>query len=157
MPAMDENKLYELGYLISPLVAEEALGGEVNGVREAIEKEGGKIVSEGYPNMRYLAYSIFAKNGAGKGPFNQAYFGHIKFELRPEKALALKLALDKKEIIIRSLMILPDKEAPITVRTAAQKIVKREMREAKEKKSLTVAEEAEIEKGIEELLTEEVK
>lgn len=149
-------QLYEVGYLLVPSIVEEALGEEANAVRLAIEAAGGSVVGDGFPALRALAYPIRKGNREGGTTYNNAYFGFIRFEMLPQMALTLKLALEKNASLVRFLIMKTVKEMPTPVRThEPRREAARPVEIAPvEHKELTASDEAQIEKGIEELLTE---
>lgn len=147
--------LYELGFLLIPTIAEDALGTEVNALREAVEAEGGRIVSEGYPTLRPLAYPIATKDREGRTHYSNAYFGHLVMELLPERTLSLKARLDKSTTLLRFLIIHTYKEVPQPVRPRVERSVVSAESLAVDKKELSDLDKEQIEKGIEELLIEE--
>ena len=113
-----DPKVYEVGYLLLPGIADEKLPEEVGKIVAIIESNGGSIITSENPNRRTLAYSI-VKHLAGKNtPFDTAYFGWVKFDVMPEGALRIKEALDKFENMLRFLMVLTVKfVAPLKRRT----------------------------------------
>jgi len=102
-----EIKMYEIGYLLNPFIAEEKKDDEVVAIRSAIEGAKGLITDEGRPKMQKLAYEI-KKPRTGK--FEDAYFGWIKFVSEPEIIIEIKKSLDKNTNIIRFLTIELDKQ-----------------------------------------------
>src|ERR1035437_9892092 len=75
-----EARIYEVGFHIVPLVAEENVPKEFGDIKLVLEKQKGVMISEELPRLRPLAYTI-AKTVAGKKHiFDKAYFGWIKFE-----------------------------------------------------------------------------
>lgn len=101
-----EPKIYEIGYLLTPIIPQDALAENVvQTLKAPIDKLGGVITSEMDPSMIRLAYTIKKDIGNKKERFNDAYFGALRFKLLPEKVLALKEALDKSEKVIRHLTI----------------------------------------------------
>ncbi len=150
------RKTYEVGFLIVPSVAEESLGAEVGRIRDAVERFGGAIVGEGYPSLRALHYEIAHRRQGSKQMHNQAYFGYVKFTLEPEQALAVKTDIEKIETVLRFLFIIAGKENPIMAKRPPRSVHVATPVDTASKRSLTAEDEAEISKGIEELLTEEV-
>ncbi len=101
----DESKIYEIGYLLTPLIADDKVSDETNNLRMAIEKFGGVILSEENPKMINLAYSVCKSVSSQKSRFESAYFGSIKFNLNSEKVKKLKESFDKNDLILRFLII----------------------------------------------------
>lgn len=108
-----EPKIYEIGYLLSPLVAEEKLADTVNTViRKVVEDAGGKITTETAPAMRALAYEVKKEVGSKISRFTDAYFGAIRFEARPSMIAAINEHLDRAELVIRFMTIIAPKDNP---------------------------------------------
>lgn len=150
-------QLYELGFLLLPSIVEDAVGEEANTVRLAIEEAGGTVVGEGFPALRALAYPIRKGNREGGTTYGSAYFGFIRFEMLPEKAASLKKALEKNNSLLRFLIMKTVKELLMPARTHESRAqVTRPVEAAPvPHQELTASDEAQIEKGIEELLVEE--
>lgn len=133
-----ETKMYEIGYLLSPLISEENLDEEISALRKLIEDKQGFIMNENRARSQNLAYPV-------KG-FNSAYFGWIKFAVSPEVLPEIKISGDK---IIRFLIIKTIKETAVP--RLIKKIVKKKISFERPKEKLGIKPE-EIDKKIEELL-----
>lgn len=143
----NDNKIYEIGYLLSPFISEDKLDGEVFNVRKAIEDSRGFIVSEGYPKRQKLAYII---QRPGKEKFFDAYFGWVKFMAESESVLDMKNILDKNSGLIRFLIIKTVKESAVLPR--AKRVLKKPaVSETGEVKTEAVSEK-EIDEKLDELL-----
>ena len=105
LTGMEETKLYEIGYLLLPMIAEEALLAEVANVRGILEKHGAAIESAELPKTRPLAYSVAKKIANKRAEFTQAYFGTMVFKVAQEAAPLIKTDLDKYENILRFLLV----------------------------------------------------
>lgn len=140
-----DPQLYEISYLLSPLVPAEKLADEVLVLRSVVEKEKALILSEGPAKMRSLAYAI--------NKFDTAYFGWLRLMLRPDLLESVKKELEKNSNIIRFLIIKTKQEtfAKKTKLARPQRIISRI-----KKATLPTAErkiqEKEIDKKLEELL-----
>ena len=97
-----QPRLYELGYLLAPLIASESTSEEVARIKKIL---GDNIQSEGLPTMQRLAYTISKHIGSNRHEFDDAYFGWIKFETTPEQLSSIKNELEKLEMIVRYLLI----------------------------------------------------
>ncbi len=143
-----ETKMYEIGYLLSPLISEEKLDEEISALRKLIEDRKGFIMNESRARTQSLAYPV-------KG-FNSAYFGWIKFAASPEVLPEIKISFDNPPIggdkIIRFLIIKTIKETAVPRLT--RKIVKKKISFEKPKEKLGIKPE-EIDKKIEELIGHE--
>lgn len=87
----NEQRIYEIGYLLSPLIPEEKIEEEIGSLRKIIENKKGLIMSESRPKLQKLAYPI-------KGN-ESAYFGWFRFNCHPETILEIKNSLEKEKII----------------------------------------------------------
>lgn len=100
-----QPKLYELGYLLAPLIASEAVGAQAAKMKEIL---GGEVKAEGVPAMQRLAYTISKKIGATRHDFDDAYFGWFKFEALPEQLTGIKKELEKNDLLVRYLLTLTE-------------------------------------------------
>lgn len=103
--AREGVKVYEIGYLLAPLIAEEHVPAEVSKIKSLIESHGGNFISEESPKMRPLAYAMRKAVDGARHKFDKAYFGWIKFETTPEEVLKVKVSLDANSNIVRFLLI----------------------------------------------------
>ena len=97
--------VYEIGYLVASSLSSEKLGGLVESIKDSVVKNEGVIISEEFPKLRDMAYSMFKTIGHKKEVFTNAYFGWIKFELNKGTMAVIKKMFDENESIIRSLII----------------------------------------------------
>jgi ribosomal protein S6 len=105
-----EIQMYELGYLLLPIVAEEKVSDEVLALRSAIESAGGMILEEESPKMRPLSYTMSKSIANKKGKFDQAYFGWIRYQSSSGVTPTVKEAIEKRENVLRFLIIKTIKE-----------------------------------------------
>lgn len=116
-----EQEMYEIGYLLNPLLPEEKLDEEIFVLRNFIESgqagRHGFIISEERAKMHKLAYPI-KKNGS-------AYFGWIKFVAEPEALAGIKNNFDKNGNVIRFLIIKGEQETESQSVSKKRKIIKR--------------------------------
>lgn len=103
---MEDQKTYELGYLLSPLVAGEALLETAEKeIKQVLTKAGAEIKKELPPRMRPLAYEI-KKIVEHKGStFREAYFGAVAFAASPSAIAEIEDKLKKSALVIRHLVI----------------------------------------------------
>jgi small subunit ribosomal protein S6 len=100
-----EAKIYELGYHIVPLIAEENLGAEVDRLKGIIEKKGGTVIEDEWPKLRPLTYGIKKQVEGMRHTFTNAYFAWIKFEAAPSEAQAINEEVRTIENVLRFLLI----------------------------------------------------
>jgi len=150
-----EPRMYELGYLFVPTIAEDDLSERVNGLRSMIEKAKGGIVSEGAPNLITLAYKMDYVAQNKKRSFDTAFFGWIKFNATGEGVEKLKDELYKASDIIRFLMIKTEeaepRKAPRTP-SASEVIRSSSAKKKAEKQEEPISEKA-LDEAIKELVT----
>tara|TARA_B100000745_G_scaffold282203_1_gene215389 strand:- start:798 stop:1322 length:525 start_codon:yes stop_codon:yes gene_type:complete len=159
-----DAQVYELGYHILSTVVADDLEGEVAKVRNAIEARGGSFITEGTPEMTTLAFPMFINNGGKKTKYETAYFGWIKFEMEPAKAVALEREDIKTNIqVLRYILIKTTREETRAQLQTEQNTILREVkttgtieRKVVEEEGGEVSEE-QVEEAIEELVGEEKK
>jgi len=72
-------QIYELGYHIIPAVSEEEAPKEAAAIKNFIEQNGGKVISEEAPKHMELAYAMYRTESGKKEKFDTSHFGGIKF------------------------------------------------------------------------------
>ena len=128
----DGLRVYELGYLLSPKVQDEALGTLESSLTKIITDRGGEIIAEGKPDPIDPAYTIEKTIDNKKERFEQAYFGWVKFALMPEKLAEIKELVEKMKEMLRHLLITTVRENTMLSKKPLSKILRREKRGKKE-------------------------
>ena len=108
-----DARVYELGYLLVPTIAEEGVPAVYGNLKELITNLGGAMIFDEMPKMMNLAYTMFKVVSNVRNKFNTAYFGWVKFTMSPEKVLELKKNLNLDINFIRFLIIKTVKENTI--------------------------------------------
>ena len=98
-------KVYEIGYLLLPTIPEEHLSVEVAKIKSVIESHEGVFITEDFPKLRTLAYTMRKVQGAQNLKFDKAYFGWVKFETPQSVVSAIQIELDKNPNILRHMTI----------------------------------------------------
>ena len=116
---MQENKtegraqVYELGFHIVPSVTENDLPSEVSVIKSHIDGLKGVVISEEFPKIQNLSYTLEKTVGGVKQKFDKAYFGWIKFEADSSSILAIEEAVKKSPHIVRYLLIKTVRESTL--------------------------------------------
>lgn len=97
-----DNKIYEINYLLTPLVPEDKTAEETAVLRKIIEDNKGFVVGEDQPKMQKLSYAI--------KKFDKGYYGWFKFSAAGEFVDNIKNGFDKNEKILRALVAEAGKE-----------------------------------------------
>lgn len=139
----EEHKMYEIGYLLNPLLAEENLENEVSAMRKLIEDGKGFIINEGRPRMLRLAYAI--------QKIDNAHFGWLKFSSGSESILDIQNDFKKNKNIIRFLITIAHKE---NMMARSPKIMAKRKKPVVAEKDKPSIKPEEIDKKLEELLGE---
>lgn len=98
-------RVYELGFLLVPTIAEEHLSEKFQTLKDLISSHGGQFISEDFPKMIPLQYEMLKVISNKNHRFNDAYFGWIKFDMEPEQVLLLDEEVKRSTDIIRFLLI----------------------------------------------------
>lgn len=106
----DKATVYEVGFHIVPAVSPETLPKEVDAIKAVLTGAGATIISEEFPKLRTLAYTLVKAIGPVRNKYDTAHFGWIKFEAPAESQVEIKKALDANEKIIRFLIVKTVKE-----------------------------------------------
>ena len=101
----EKMNVYEVGYLITPSVPEEKIPEEVGVLRAVIERNGGAVLSEEFPQLMDLAYTMYQSLEASKAPFKEAYFGSFKFEMPTASVTTLEKELTAHKNLLRFLFV----------------------------------------------------
>ena len=152
MEGNDKNTIYEIGFHVATTLPEEKLPAEVTKIKSVLENAGVAIISEEYPKLMQLAYTIEKKTQNGTIKFNDAYFGWIKFETDSSKIAEIKDELDRNENIVRFIVVKTVRENTMPVKPASSK---KSDDETSEKGEITPEDEEKIDESIEDLVTEE--
>lgn len=114
---VDESKarVYEVGYLLVPTIANEEVSDKVGSIRKVIESAGCKILDEGGPTLHDLAYEMSIIVSNKKETYNSGYFGWIKFEDSAVSIETIQDKLKKDAEIIRFIAIKTVREDTLAV------------------------------------------
>lgn len=110
-----EGRIYEVGYLILPVVAEEQLTDKVEAIRKAVEGASGRVFSEGSPSLMDLAYPMSTVVSNKKHTYSSGYFGWVKFEADPASLDGVKKTLDANEDVLRHIIVKTVREDTMTI------------------------------------------
>jgi ribosomal protein S6 len=149
----DEQSIYEIGFHLVPIVAENDLGVRVTAIRDIIETNGGKMIADEYPKQMELAYPMTKIAANKRALYHSSYFGWVKFEVEVNKAKAIEAALKADDFILRFIFVKTVRENTMAPKKA---LVKRSEEgstkseeKAEDKPQLT---EEELDKTIEDLV-----
>ena len=140
----EASQVYEVGYLVLPSIPEEKLSDVVDSIKQIINDNGGKELDGEAPYLIDLAYQLSKTVGASKYVVRDAYLGWQKFEAEPLLVDGVKAALEKKDEIIRFLLIKTTRETRFTLSKARAKLAEKsegegEVAEVREEKAGTPA------------------
>jgi ribosomal protein S6 len=135
-----KERVYELGYLLSPAISEEDVPVVVGNLKELISSLNGIAISDEMPKMMPLAYAMVKVVANVRNKFNSAYFGWDKFTMSSDAVLQLKKKLDLDPNFIRFLILKTVKENTV----ASKRFVRGDMahrrpRSEKSEQSGTIA------------------
>jgi ribosomal protein S6 len=108
----EQEREYEIGYLMAPLIPSESLDEAIGSVfRERIEVKGGVVFSSMVPKLITLSYPIHRQTPGGKTMvFREAYFGFITSSLLPSALVAVSAEWQRDDRLIRWLTIQLERE-----------------------------------------------
>ena len=133
MANKEMEKVYEVSFHLVPTIPSDAVSGVFERIKGGIAKDG-EILSEVFPVLRDLAYTIRHTVRQGDGSYNrytEAYFGSVKFRSLREHSNNVARMLQDDEEVLRSLLletvaedtrigeVLPDVEAEAEAAAAA--------------------------------------
>ncbi len=105
--------VYELGFHFLPTIAEDDIAVQFSQLKSLIEKRGGEFIAEDFPKMIPLAYEISKTIKTLKKRFENAYFGWVKFTLKPEDIVELEKEVKAFDPILRYLVISTVRESTL--------------------------------------------
>ncbi len=109
-----EREVYELGYLILPSIAEDAVEAVEAKLEKAVAAAGGtKFDGESAVKID-LSYKMTKVVGASRYVVNDAYLGWMKFEIEPAAVTALKEEISRMDEIVRILLVKAPRESAFT-------------------------------------------
>src|SRR5207249_3569623 len=88
----------------------EQVQAKADSLKESIVAFGGIVVSDEYPVLIDLTYSMTKVVGTARHKVNSGYFGWIKFEITREGIEKVKKTFDSKDEVLRFLIIKTVKE-----------------------------------------------
>ena len=106
---MEDSVVYELGFHVSPAIAEADVENVVGSIKSAITAEQGSVFAEESPKITPLAYEITLKSDAGTVHFDKAYFGWVKFTLSPENISKIDAFAKANKNVIRFILVKTDR------------------------------------------------
>lgn len=146
-------QVYEVGFHIAPFVGDENVAHEVSAIKDALEKIKAETIAEDFPRLRPLAYPIDKLIKGDKKIANEAYFGWIKFEAPTEAIDGFKKEMEKRENVIRFLIIKTVRESTLYgVKFLKDKEMKREKHENEKDEPKQEINEVELDKSIDSLV-----
>lgn len=144
-------RIYELGYHLIPTLPEEKLSEAVLGVKSAIEGKKGVFISEDFPKMKALSYTLDRTTAGKREHFTHAYFGWVKFELPYEGLSSLREELQNNPLIMRLILVQTVREN--TLATLRTPLIKKTEEPKRDMPKQEVSQE-ELDKSIEKLVGE---
>lgn len=100
-----DNGVYEVGFLLVPEITEEKLPEVYGNLKNAILDMGAIAISEEFPKLIALAYTMERTINNKIERFNEGYFGWIKFELDSGEVEGLEAALRLRTDLVRHLLV----------------------------------------------------
>jgi ribosomal protein S6 len=115
----ENQKIYELGYILLPTIPEDKLNDEVSNITKIIETKG-SVVSSEMPKSRKLEYSMSKVVVNKKTSFESGYFGFVIFNTDSEGILDIKASLENDENILRFILLNRSKSSFVVREKRAQ-------------------------------------
>lgn len=119
----NENRVYEISYILVPTITEEAAAEKINSLKQSIASEGASFISEEAPYMRDLSYEMLRVIKNVNNRFDTGYFGWVKFELDPSKLTKVEKAFKLDEDVIRYLAVKADRDINIYTKRIIEKVL----------------------------------
>ncbi|MDO8486452.1 MAG: 30S ribosomal protein S6 [Candidatus Staskawiczbacteria bacterium] len=144
-------KPYQLTYIISPDITSEQAQTESKNIESIVQDKKGVVLKSEKPSAKTLAYPI-KKQSSG-------FFGVLEFQLEPEYISELNENIQKNNRIIRHMIVINNpakvqKERRIRKKPLMSSPFDKVAEETKERKTSKKVELKEIEKELDEILSE---
>jgi len=110
------SRVYELGYLLVPILEEADIPVVFGNLKELVSSLGGMAISDEMPKILTLAYPMVKVVANLRSKFKTAYFGWVKFTMDSDKILELKKRLHLDPNFIRFLILKTVKENTINAK-----------------------------------------
>lgn len=147
-------KIYEVGYLLVPELATDAVAEEVGKLKAFLfDTLGGMEISSEMPRPIELAYEMEKRIGGKKEWYGRAYFGWIKFEISPDDIGKLKSELGKNNKFIRFIIMKTVRENTMIAKKVLARPAEGARKRAETPEAPAMTEE-ELDKTIENLVIE---
>jgi ribosomal protein S6 len=125
----EKAPVYELAYLVLPSIPEDKLPQLVDSIKKVVAKDGGKEIDSEDPILHPLAYDMSKTIGASRYVLSDAYIGWIKFEGDASKIGDIKIAVEKMDEVLRSLIVKAPRKTTFTFAQARAKALEKERAE----------------------------
>ncbi|MEK7209278.1 MAG: 30S ribosomal protein S6 [Patescibacteria group bacterium] len=100
------KRVYEIGYLLSPLIPVEVLAERVaKNFKEVIIAAGGEVINDPLPQHLTLSYPIKKQFDHQRLTFSEAFFGALRFKVEPPTAEKLTKQFKTAPDLVRYLLI----------------------------------------------------
>lgn len=155
-----ENRIYELGFHLVSSIPEEKLAAEITALKDVLAANGAAVISEDFPKLKHLTYTMTKVIGPKHLKFNKAYFGWIKFEMAPAALETVKENFGRNENILRFIIVKTVRESTLasikapSYRSVEAKPIPGLGGAKKDRGMKSPISEAELDKTIEQLIVE---
>ena len=115
---VSDNGVYEVGFILVPDATEEKLPELFGNVKDAILAKGAIAISEEFPKLTTLAYTMEKTINNKIERFKEGYFGWIKFEAEGSAIAPIDAMLRLRTDVIRHLIVTTVRENTIASKRA---------------------------------------
>lgn len=155
----DTRLIYEVGFHIVPTVEESKIGDVVQKIRAVLDSAKAEVIGEQFPAKMTLAYTIERSTTGKREKYNDAYFGWMKFAVEErDGTAALEAVLRGTHEVLRYLLVqssIPEVAAPRRAVFSSNRLEGETIKKPAAPEEGGVVSEAELDKSIDALVTEE--
>jgi ribosomal protein S6 len=155
----DTRLIYEVGYHVVPTVEESKVGDVVEKIRAQLSANKAEVIGEQFPTKMQLAYTIERSTTGKREKYNDAYFGWMKFAVEErDGTAALEAVLRGTHEVLRYLLVqssIPEVAAPRRAVFSSNRLEGETIKKPAAPEEGGVVSEAELDKSIDALVTEE--
>ncbi len=152
----ENQKTYELGYILLPTISDDKLSDEVSSVVKILETNG-SVISSKMPEKKDLEYDMSKVVSNKKTTFGSGYFGFVIFQTESENIINIKTALDSNESILRFILLNRSKSSLVVrerrTQPSSASVANTDKKTTEDKPKEVKIDEEKLDKSIEELIT----
>ncbi|MFA5838777.1 MAG: 30S ribosomal protein S6 [Candidatus Paceibacterota bacterium] len=111
----EQKRVYELGFLLNSNISEDKVVDKFSSIKKTLEKNECSLISEEWPKIKGLEYTMYKSFHGKKEKYDNAYFSWIKFEASPFSVDKINEEIIKDQDVIRFIIVKTVKENTLVI------------------------------------------